>query len=258
MKIRVLGCHGSELPGYNTTSFLIDGKVLIDAGTVTSVLTAEEQLKIDYILVTHAHMDHVRDIMFLADNISYLKKETPLFVLSTSYVIKTLRKFLFNNIIWPDFSSIPDTENPVIKFVAIDAGQTISISGLEITAIKVHHAVETVGYAVEAPEGAAIFVGDTGPTEEIWQYARKIKGLEAIFVETSLPDGMKNLADMTGHLTPASLDQELKKLAGLPAAIYLYHMKLQLRETIKKEITRLNHRHIHTLEDGQVLQIGAR
>jgi ribonuclease BN (tRNA processing enzyme) len=202
MKIRVLGCHGSELPGYNTTSFLIDGKILIDAGTVTSVLTAEEQLKIGYILVTHAHMDHVRDIMFLADNISYLKKENPLFVLSTSCVIKTLRQFLFNNIIWPDFSSIPDVENPVIKFVTIDAGQTISISGLEITAINVHHSVETVGYAVEAPEGAAIFVGDTGPTEEIWQYARKIKGLEAIFVETSLPDDMKNLADMTGHLTP--------------------------------------------------------
>jgi ribonuclease BN (tRNA processing enzyme) len=258
MEIRVLGCHGSELPGYNTTSFLIDGKILIDAGTVTSVLTAEEQLKIDYILVTHAHMDHVCDITFLADNICYLKKETPLFVLSTACIIETLRKYLFNNIIWPDFSSIPDRQTPVIKFVAIDAGQTISISGLKITAIKVHHTVETVGYAVEAPEGAAIFIGDTGPTEEIWQFARNIKGLEAIFVETSLPDDMKNIADMAGHLTPASLDQELIKLAGLPAAIYLYHMKLPHQETIKEEIGRLNNCHIHTLEDGQILQIGSR
>ncbi len=150
MEIRVLGCHGSQLPGYNTTCFLLDGKILLDGGTITSVLTAEEQLNIDYIFVTHAHLDHIRDIMFLADNLCYLQRERPLVVLSTPYIIATLRYHLFNDVIWPDFSGIPNAENPVIKFSPISPGETISTAGLDITAIKVSHSVESVGYVIEA------------------------------------------------------------------------------------------------------------
>ncbi len=75
MKIRVLGCHGSQLPNYNTTSFLLGQNVLLDAGTVTTVLSLREQLKIDYIFITHAHLDHVCDIMFLADNIFFQRRK---------------------------------------------------------------------------------------------------------------------------------------------------------------------------------------
>lgn len=258
MEIRVLGCHGSQLPGYNTTCFLLDGKILLDGGTITSVLTAEEQLNIEYIFVTHAHLDHIRDIMFLADNLSYFQRERPLVIISTPYIIATLRYYLFNDVIWPDFSSIPNAEKPVIKFEVISLGGTISIAGLDITAIKVSHTVETVGYAIEAGEGTAIFTGDTGPTDEIWRIAQaKRKKLQAIFMETSLPNDMQYLADMTGHLTPASLEQELTKLGGLDVPIYLYHMKAHLHEVIKEELALLMNSNLHALEDGQILQIGA-
>jgi ribonuclease BN (tRNA processing enzyme) len=80
MKVRVLGCHGSQLPDYNTTSFLIGQNVLLDAGTVTTVLSLEEQMKIDYILITHAHLDHVRDLMFLADNVFHQRKKNQLVI----------------------------------------------------------------------------------------------------------------------------------------------------------------------------------
>jgi len=257
MMIRVLGCHGSQLPGFNTTSFLINGKMLLDAGAITSVLTAEEQVNIDYVLVTHAHFDHVRDIMFLADNIFYLKKESPLIVLSTPCVIDTLKRCIFNGVVWPDFSAIPDADNPVLKFAAIRPGETISLAGLSITPIEVNHTVETVGYLVQAREGAVIFVGDTGPTEEIWRIARHTDGLQAVFVETSLPDAMKDMACITGHLTPMSLKQELKKLGRPSTTIYLYHMKPQSRETIIKEMKLTENRNIYALEDGDILHIGA-
>ena len=111
MQIRVLGCHGSQTPGCNTTSFLLNGKILVDGGVITSLLTIEEQVNIDYVLVTHAHLDHVRDIMFLADNICYLQKDRPLIVVGTRNVIDTLKTYLFNNIIWPDFSLLPSPED---------------------------------------------------------------------------------------------------------------------------------------------------
>lgn len=255
MDIRVLGCHGSQLPGCNTTSFLLNSKILVDAGTVTPVLTLEEQTNIDYILVTHAHLDHVRDIMFLADNICFLKKDKPLVVLSTRSIIEAIRTYLFNGIIWPDFSMLPSAEHPVLKFEVMTPGASVNLYDLSVTAFSVNHTVETVGYVIKAAEGAVIFMGDTGPTDDAWEIANKVKSLKAVFMETSLPDGMKDIADITGHLTPAGLSCELKKLDTHKTDIYLYHMKLDYHEFIKKEISLIKNRNLHILGDGQIVRI---
>ncbi|MGV8058349.1 MAG: MBL fold metallo-hydrolase [Smithellaceae bacterium] len=255
MNIRVLGCNGSQLPNYNTTSFLIGQNVLVDAGTITAVLSLREQMKIDYIFITHAHLDHVRDIMFLADNICCQHRKRPLVIVSTKGIIDAIHRHLFNNIIWPDFSKIPNSRTPVIKFKIITPGRKQKIGDLQIRAIDLHHVVETVGYIVEAKGKAVIFMGDTGPTEEAWQAARKTEGLQAVFIETSLPDGMKELADKTGHLTPLSLAAELRKLTEAKPGIYLYHMKPSYRENIRKEVAAIKDRKIHIIEDGQRIRI---
>ena len=255
MKIRVLGCHGSQLPNYNTTSFLLGQNFLLDAGAVTTVLSLKEQLKIDYILITHAHLDHVRDIMFLADNICYQRKKKPLVVISTKGIVETIHRHLFNDVIWPDFSKIPSVKAPLVKFQAIVPGKKQTIGDLQITTIDLNHVVETVGYLIESKGKAVMFLGDTGPTREAWQIAQKTKGLQAIFIETSLPDSMKNVADITGHLTPFSLQVELKKLKGRKPDIYLYHMKPSYNEVIRKEVAAIKDRKIHIIEDGQIIRI---
>jgi len=70
MKIRVLGCYGAEFPGFKTMSFLINESVLLDAGSATSTLSIEEQERVSDILITHSHLDHIKDILFLADNLA--------------------------------------------------------------------------------------------------------------------------------------------------------------------------------------------
>ena len=255
MDIRVLGCHGSQLPGYNMTSFLVDERILIDAGTVTSALTSEEQSKIDYVFVTHAHLDHVRDIMLLADNICYLHRATPLVVLSTPPIIEALQTYLFNGIIWPDFSSIPDAVNPIVRFKAVLPGETIRLENLVVTVVMVNHIVETVGYVLTSERGSVIFVGDTGPTEEIWRVADGLQDLKAVFIETSLPDSQKDLACASGHLTPSVLKGEIMKLRNHRPDFYLYHMKIQLRESIRNEIAAIDDMRLHVLHDGQNIRI---
>jgi ribonuclease BN (tRNA processing enzyme) len=255
MNICVLGCHGSQLPNYNTTSFLIGQNVLVDAGTITAVLSLKEQLKIDYIFITHAHLDHVRDIAFLADNICYQRREKPLVIVSTKGILDSIHRHLFNNVIWPDFSKIPSPKAPVIKFQIIKPGRKQKIGNLQVRAIDLHHVVETVGYIVEEKGKAVIFLGDTGPTEEAWQIARKTEGLKAVFIETSLPDGLKDIANITGHLTPLSLAAELRKLTEVNPEIYLYHMKPSYSETIRKEVAAIKDRKIHIIEDGQKIRI---
>lgn len=259
MEIRVLGCHGSQLPGCGFTGFLIDGMTLLDAGAATSVLTPEEQSRIDHVLISHAHLDHIQELPSLADNLCYIRKNNPLTVISMPQVIDTLKRHIFNGVIWPDFSILPSAEKPVLKFEPIRTREKIHVGHLRVTAIPVHHSVESVAYVIESGQGSAtktaIFVGDTGPTEEIWSVAGKGENVRAIFVETSLPGEMTDMAELTGHLTPAGLARELEKLYPLKPQIYLYHMKIQYCEEIRSEIELLKNSRIQILQDGQVIRI---
>jgi len=197
----------------------------------------------------------VRDITFLADNICYQRKKKPLVIVSTKGIIETIHRHLFNDVIWPDFSKIPSAKEPLVKFQVIVPGKKQTIDDLQISAIDLNHVVETVGYVIEFKGNAVMFLGDTGPTRKAWQVAQKTKGLRAIFIETSLPDSMKDVADITGHLTPFSLQEELKKLKGKKPDIYLYHMKPSYQKAIRKEVAAIKERNIHIIEDGQVIRL---
>jgi len=58
MRIKVLGCSGAGSPGRNSTAFLLGDRILFDAGSLTQALSRKEQLKIEFIFVTHTHLDH--------------------------------------------------------------------------------------------------------------------------------------------------------------------------------------------------------
>lgn len=255
MNIRVLGCHGAQLPHYNTTSFLIGSNVLVDAGAVTTVLNLSEQVKIDYVFITHAHLDHIRDLAFLADNAYFQQRKKPLLIISTKGIIEAISRHIFNNVIWPDFSRLPSPQAPLIKFKIIKSGKKQKIGDLQVTAIDLDHVVESVSYVVESRGKAVMFFGDTGPTEMAWKKARQTKSLRSLFIETSLPDEMTDVACKTGHLTPRSLSAELKKITGVRPDVYLYHMKPKYKEAICREIATIQDRKIHILEDGQIIRI---
>lgn len=114
MKVRVLGCHGGETPRHRTTSFLIDERITIDAGAVCRSLTLDEQVKIDHMLISHSHMDHVKDLALLADQVIGRRK-LPVSLHCGPETAETLRSSYFNNYLWPDFTKIPSPATPVMK-----------------------------------------------------------------------------------------------------------------------------------------------
>ena len=69
MIVQVLGCSGSIAAGSRTTSFLLDDDVLIDAGTGVGDLPLDELARIEHILISHSHLDHVLSIGLLADSV---------------------------------------------------------------------------------------------------------------------------------------------------------------------------------------------
>jgi len=62
MELEILGAHNCESRDAKLTSLLIDGTVVIDAGSLTSSLSLEAQQRVKAILITHRHFDHIRDL----------------------------------------------------------------------------------------------------------------------------------------------------------------------------------------------------
>lgn len=252
MKLQVLGCAGAELPDFRPPAFLLDNQLLLDAGTIGSVLTEEEQWKIHTIFITHSHLDHIRSIPALADNIIIRNHPHTVSVQSIGEVITAIQNHLFNDTIWPDFTRIPSAEHPVIKLTTIIPYQEYSVHGYCVTAIPVNHTVPTVGYLVKSRGRKLVYTGDTGQTEEIWTHC---SGADALIVEVSFPDSMKDLALLTKHLTASMLVEELAKIDVLPKRILITHPKPQYYDCIRREIEGLAVPGVELLHDGSVYEI---
>jgi len=252
MKLRVLGSAGAEFPNFRPPAFLIDGHLLLDAGTIGSVLTEEEQWGLQNIFITHSHLDHIRAIPALADNVIIKNLRHTVKVFGIPAVISAMRDHVFNNIIWPDFSVIPTPDRPVITFETIETGIDYAVSDYRIRAIPVNHTVPAVGYRVCHGSTTLVYTGDTGPTEEIWQYA---SGIDALIVEVSFPNSMEPLALLTKHLTCSLLSAELGKIARLPKRILVTHPKPQYYDIIRTEIDALGLQEIELLHDGAIFDI---
>jgi len=253
MKIRVLGCYGAELGGFNTVSFLINESIVLDAGAITSTLNLSEQAKITDILVSHSHLDHIKDIPFLAANMVGITQHT-INIISASAILAYIKAHLFNDAIWPDFAMLPTPDAPIIKFQRIPTNQDIPLRNIMVRAVRVNHLVDAVGYIIKDKTSTIIYTGDTASTNEIWEESNRAENLRAIFVETSFPNRLKKLADDSGHLTPSGLKGELQKIHNGAPDIFILHIKPQYIEEIKEEFRQIGNSRIHILNQGDVFQ----
>jgi ribonuclease BN (tRNA processing enzyme) len=255
VRIKVLGCSGAEFPGHNPPSFLLDESLVFDAGSLTSVLSERAQLRVKHIFVTHAHLDHVRDITFLADNIIVSGRQQQVSIISIPSVLETIRLNVLNDKIWPDFTIIPNYKSAVLGYRAVQAGKALKVNGYRVTPIPVVHSVPAVGYLVEDHDGKSFFyTGDTGPTPDTWKRLGK-RQLDVLIIETSFPNKLTDLAVKTGHLTANLLREELLSMKELPKRIFITHPKPQYLKRIKAEIKKLGFRNLSVLKDGQAIRI---
>ena len=224
MRLRVLGCSGG-IGGRHlrTTSFLIDGDVLIDAGTGVGDLTLAELSQIDHIFITHSHLDHVTSIPFLVDTVGGMRSR-PLVVHATRPTIEIMRNHLFNWSIWPDFAEIPSPEAPFMRYEEIELGRPVTLSGRRFTPIPALHTVPAVGYHLDSGASSLVFTGDTGPNDALWHVVNRIANLKFLIIETAFSNKERQLAEMSRHLCPAMLAEELAKLER-NAEIYITHLK---------------------------------
>jgi ribonuclease BN (tRNA processing enzyme) len=235
MRLRVLGCSGG-IGGRNlrTTSFLVDNDILLDAGSGVGDLSLAELTRIDHVFVTHSHLDHVTSIPFLVDTVGGMRAK-PITVHATAPTIEILRNHLFNWSIWPDFTEIPNAEAPFMRYEEVELGRTVTVGGRAFTPIPAVHTVPAIGYQLDSGAGSLVFTGDTGPNDELWKVVNRISNLKVLIIETAFSNKERQLAEVSKHLCPSMLADELAKLERRPE-VWITHLKPGEIELTMEEI----------------------
>ncbi|MDB5814643.1 MAG: class cyclic nucleotide phosphodiesterase [Rhodocyclales bacterium] len=235
MDIRVLGCSGGiGGPDNRTTSLLVDDDVLIDCGTGVGTLSFEQLLKIDHVFITHSHLDHIALLPLLVDTVGEFRTR-PIIVHASEETVRILRSHIFNWLVWPDFTAIPDRDHPFLCLQPLSVGETLELGKRRITAVPALHAVPAVGYRLTGAAGSLVFSGDTTLCDALVDALNAMRDLRYFIVETAFPDAEHDLALAARHLCPSMLRVLLGRLVGTPE-VFVTHLKPGMVDQITSEL----------------------
>lgn len=234
IRLRLLGCNGGIGGDCRSTCYALDDTILIDAGTGISSLSLEQMARIDHIVLTHSHFDHIACLPLIADSVTALRK-TPIQVWALPAVLDILKQHIFNDLVWPDFTKIPDEINPFVKLCPLPEGRPLEIDGYSITPLAANHGIPAIGYHVQKDNVALAFSGDTADCPEFWDALRKDPALAAVIIECSYSRRMHDMAILSMHM---DVDMVINRLAALPASVagIIVHRKPGLENEIETEL----------------------
>ena len=128
------------------------------------------------------------------------------------------------------------------------------IGGIRFTPISVNHLVPTFGFLIENEQSKFLWSSDTGPTQRLWEIANREENLAGVWVDTSFDNALQQIADVSGHLTPHSLEGELRKLER-KVPILLHHLKPPCIARIHEEVRALGNPDIGFIEQGRIYSL---
>ncbi len=266
MKLRLLPSSlDSELPGSPApraqplTSFIVTGAggagpLAIDAGSLGMVGDAAAMARVEEVVLTHSHIDHVATLpMWIEACLS--QGRAPVRVHAARETVEALREHLFNDVLYADFESMTDAEGRALLEWALIPGEgAFSVAGLRMESIPAAHTVPTRGFVVDDGERAVLFAADSGPNPGLWAAVAARPGLAAVVLETSFPDAMGDIALGSGHLTPALLAAELRQ-APVGLRVFVAHLKPAYRDEVARALEALEDPRIELLHPGVEVEL---
>ncbi len=237
MEVKILGAHNLASSQTNPVSLLIDNVLALDAGSVASGLTFDEQNLVKTILLTHYHYDHIRDIPAIGLSTAYSPE--PIEVCASQEVLDMVAEHLVNGKLYPDFRQWP-AGCPAMRFRTLLPNKFYKIKNYEVLPLPVKHNVPTTGYYVKNQQGSSLFyTGDTGAgLSECWQAVSP----QLLIIEVSGPNSIEQQMDESRHLTPNALKRELlefRRIRGYLPQVLTIHFIPKLEEQTRAELEEL-------------------
>jgi ribonuclease BN (tRNA processing enzyme) len=200
LKVTLLGTGvGIPQPGRSQAAILIenDRPLLFDcgAGTLLRLEQAGASLEaLDTIVLTHLHLDHVSDLLALA-NARYLSNLPGLEVYGPEGVE------VYFKIMQSVYPNLALMQVAVHELVPMDS---FSVNGFDIFAEEARHSVTALAYRIEADvDKVIVYSGDTEPSQRV---AALAEGADLLVHECSFPEPF----DVTNHSTPQKLGDILQ------------------------------------------------
>lgn len=237
MEVRMLGCSLGAGSGQYLSTYLINGTVAIDAGCLGLHGSPAQQAAVGHVFLTHAHADHIASLPFFVENVWRATSGCPV-VYGSPQTLDAVRRSIFNNEVWPDLVALSERMHPFLRLCPLEPEVAIEAAGMAITPVVVNHTIPTFAYIVREADKAVVFAADSGPTTRLWQLARETAGVQAVFLEVSFPNRMKEVAGASLHLTPELFAEEAAK-APPGSRIIAVHMKVRYRDEIIRELAGL-------------------
>jgi ribonuclease BN (tRNA processing enzyme) len=203
MQVRLLGAHQGQSREIGFMSILVDGRLAIDAGGLTTALTLEEQERIEALLVTHRHFDHIKDLVGFAHN-NWQVRSTWINCIDDTR--DALQAHVFNDVVWPRMDKQVG-DSYALTWGRVEPGVEFDLLGYRVLPIAMSHSVPTVGYSL-AREGRSFFyTADTrGHGDPPWAVLRP----DLLIAEVTMASALEEVAFRVGHMTPWSLGRELR------------------------------------------------
>ncbi len=188
----------------DNTSLLVDN-ILIDCpGNVFGKLlrTGLNPVQtVDYIFLTHRHIDHVYGLPSFLEMVRLKKREKPLFVYVLDEYVDLVKKLLFLFELSEDKLSFP------LRIIPMSETQTyISTNSVSVEAFPVCHSVSNVGLKLSSRHASIVYTSDTEPCETV---AKAAKGATVLIHEATCSEVL------TGRQKGHSCVEDAAKIANL-------------------------------------------
>lgn len=209
MIIRFTGAHNAESVTTRLAGIVIDGRVALDAGSLTRSLTLEELQGLRHVFLTHRHYDHIRDLPALA-------YATPLggtlHVYGLQDTLDALSAHLMNNVIYSAYQDRTGEDgSPRARFHPLEPDKPVTLGDFVVTPRAATHTAPALGFLVSSNERSLYYTGDTAPgfSAHLAASAPDILISEVTYSNAGAEDASRN-----GHMTPALLRGEVARLVA--------------------------------------------
>jgi glyoxylase-like metal-dependent hydrolase (beta-lactamase superfamily II) len=236
-RVVALGVAGAPAPGRLTTTFVLDGGVVVDTGAAAHGLSPAERATVSDFLLTHAHLDHTLGIPFLLGEV----RPT---IHGLRQTLGAVRGHLLDGHIWPDLSDLATWRE-------VAPGERFPLKGWEVEVGPANHTVPCVSYLCRKPGYAVALVGDTRFDDSVARWVAD-RSPDACVVEVSFPDDVAAMASRFGHQTPRDL-RPWRGALGPSCELLVTHMKPQHEALIRAACAALKDPRLRILDDGDVL-----
>ncbi len=237
MHVRLTGAHNAESAETRLAGLVVDGRIALDAGSLTRSLSVEELRELRHVFVTHRHYDHIRDLPALA----YATPQAgTLHIYGPQDTLDALADHLMNDVIYSAYHNRAGRDGaPRAALHALEPPRPVRIGEITVTPYDTPHTAPAVGYSVEGNGARIAYTGDTGAgfSERFPAPLPDVLISEVTYSNAGLDDAQRN-----GHLTPQLLRTEVENIvrgAGRPPRIVVVHRNPDHERKIRQEIAAL-------------------